>query len=417
MEIKRDKYLRELEAMRHTGFVKIVTGIRRCGKSYLLFNLFDFYLRSRGVEASHIVKVALDGYESRHLRNPDSLYEFLDHSIADDGMHYFLLDEIQLVDHFAEVLNAFLRRGNVDIYVTGSNARLLSKDVITEFRGRGHEIRMFPLTFAEYMSVYDGTRQRALDEYMTYGGLPQIFDYKTDRQKAQFLKNLFAETYLRDIKERYAIRKDDDLEELLDIIASDVGCLTNPNKLAATFKSVKRSDVSNATVKRYLDCLQDAFLIEKATRYDLKGRRYVDSPFKYYFCDMGLRNARLNFRQTEKTHLMENVVYNELLARGYNVDVGVLPVRRMNSAGQVQRSQLEIDFVCNLGSKRYYIQSAYAMPTPEKRAQEEAALRQVDDSFKKIIVTADDAIVHRDEAGITTMSIYDFLLDERSLDL
>lgn len=417
MEIKRDKYLKELEAMRHTGFVKIVTGIRRCGKSYLLFNLFDFYLRSRGVEASHIVKVALDGYESRHLRNPDSLYEFLDHSIADDGMHYFLLDEIQLVDHFAEVLNAFLRRGNVDIYVTGSNARLLSKDVITEFRGRGHEIRMFPLTFAEYMSVYDGTRQRALDEYMTYGGLPQIFDYKTDRQKAQFLKNLFAETYLRDIKERYAIRKDDDLEELLDIIASDVGCLTNPNKLAATFKSVKRSDVSNATVKRYLDCLQDAFLIEKATRYDLKGRRYVDSPFKYYFCDMGLRNARLNFRQTEKTHLMENVVYNELLARGYNVDVGVLPVRRMNSAGQVQRSQLEIDFVCNLGSKRYYIQSAYAMPTPEKRAQEEAALRQVDDSFKKIIVTADDAIVHRDEAGITTMSIYDFLLDERSLDL
>lgn len=417
MEIKRDKYLKELEAMRHTGFVKIVTGIRRCGKSYLLFNLFDFYLRSRGVEASHIVKVALDGYENRHLRNPDSLYEFLDHSIADDGMHYFLLDEIQLVDHFAEVLNAFLRRGNVDIYVTGSNARLLSKDVITEFRGRGHEIRMFPLTFAEYMSIYDGTRQRALDEYMTYGGLPQIFDYKTDRQKAQFLKNLFAETYLRDIKERYAIRKDDDLEELLDIIASDVGCLTNPNKLAATFKSVKRSDVSNATVKRYLDCLQDAFLIEKATRYDLKGRRYVDSPFKYYFCDMGLRNARLNFRQTEKTHLMENVVYNELLARGYNVDVGVLPVRRMNSAGQVQRSQLEIDFVCNLGSKRYYIQSAYAMPTPEKRAQEEAALRQVDDSFKKIIVTADDAIVHRDEAGITTMSIYDFLLDERSLDL
>lgn len=417
MEIKRDKYLRELESMRHTGFVKIVTGIRRCGKSYLLFNLFDFYLRSRGVEASHIVKVALDGYESRHLRNPDSLYEFLDHSIVDDDMHYFLLDEIQLVDHFAEVLNAFLRRGNVDIYVTGSNARLLSKDVITEFRGRGHEIRMFPLTFAEYMSVYDGTRQRALDEYMTYGGLPQIFDYKTDRQKAQFLKNLFAETYLRDIKERYAIRKDDDLEELLDIIASDVGCLTNPNKLAATFKSVKRSDVSNATVKRYLDCLQDAFLIEKATRYDLKGRRYVDSPFKYYFCDMGLRNARLNFRQTEKTHLMENVVYNELLARGYNVDVGVLPVRRMNSAGQVQRSQLEIDFVCNLGSKRYYIQSAYAMPTPEKRAQEEAALRQVDDSFKKIIVTADDAIVHRDEAGITTMSIYDFLLDERSLDL
>lgn len=417
MEIKRDKYLKELEAMRHTGFVKIVTGIRRCGKSYLLFNLFDFYLRSRGVEASHIVKVALDGYESRHLRNPDSLYEFLDHSITDDGMHYFLLDEIQLVDHFAEVLNAFLRRGNVDIYVTGSNARLLSKDVITEFRGRGHEIRMFPLTFAEYMSVYDGTRQRALDEYMTYGGLPQIFDYKTDRQKAQFLKNLFAETYLRDIKERNAIRKNDDLEELLDIIASDVGCLTNPNKLAATFKSVKRSDVSNATVKKYLDCLQDAFLIERATRYDLKGRRYVDSPFKYYFCDMGLRNARLNFRQTEKTHLMENVVYNELLARGYNVDVGVLPVRRMNSAGQVQRSQLEIDFVCNLGSKRYYIQSAYAMPTPEKRAQEEAALRQVDDSFKKIIVTADDAIVHRDEAGITTMSIYDFLLDERSLDL
>ena len=417
MEIRRDKYLSELESMKHTSFVKIVTGMRRCGKSYLLFNLFYKHLLESGVDASHIVKVDLDSFQNRKLRNPDELYQYLDNSLKDDGMHYFLLDEIQLVDDFADVLNSFLRRSNVDIYVTGSNARLLSKDVITEFRGRGHEIRMYPLSFREYMSVYEGSMQKGLDEYMTFGGLPQIFDYKTEVQKSQFLKSLFAETYIRDIKDRYSIKRDNDLEELLDVMASNIGCLTNPNKLSDTFKSVKKSDLSASTIKKYLDYFQDAFLIEKATRYDIKGKRYIDTPFKYYFCDMGLRNARLNFRQTEKTHLMENVIYNELLFRGFNVDVGVVPTRTVNSEGRQQRSQLEIDFVCNLGSKRYYVQSAYSLPTEEKIRQEEMSLMKVDDFFKRIVVTGDDVMVHRNEAGITTMSIYDFLLNENSLDL
>lgn len=403
--------------MKHTSFVKIVTGMRRCGKSYLLFNLFYKSLLESGIDASHIVKVDLDSFQNRKLRNPDELYQYLDNSLKDDGMHYFLLDEIQLVDDFADVLNSFLRRSNVDIYVTGSNARLLSKDVITEFRGRGHEIRMYPLSFREYMSVYEGSMQKGLDEYMTFGGLPQIFDYKTAEQKSQFLKSLFAETYIRDIRDRYSIKRDNDLEELLDIMASNIGCLTNPNKLSGTFKSVKKSELSAATIKKYLDYFQDAFLIEKATRYDIKGKRYIDTPFKYYFCDMGLRNARLNFRQTEKTHLMENVIYNELLVRGFNVDVGVVPTRTINSEGRQQRSQLEIDFVCNLGSKRYYIQSAYSLPTEEKMRQEEMSLMKVGDFFKRIIVTGDDVMVHRNEAGITTMSIYDFLLNGNSLDL
>lgn len=417
MEIRRDKYLSELESMKHTSFVKIVTGMRRCGKSYLLFNLFYKHLLESGVDASHIVKVDLDSFQNRKLRNPDELYQYLDNNLKDDGMHYFLLDEIQLVDDFADVLNSFLRRSNVDIYVTGSNARLLSKDVITEFRGRGHEIRMYPLSFREFMSVYEGSMQKGLDEYMTFGGLPQIFDYKTEVQKSQFLKSLFAETYIRDIKDRYSIKRDNDLEELLDVMASNIGCLTNPNKLSDTFKSVKKSDLSASTIKKYLDYFQDAFLIEKATRYDIKGKRYIDTPFKYYFCDMGLRNARLNFRQTEKTHLMENVIYNELLVRGFNVDVGVVPTRTVNSEGRQQRSQLEIDFVCNLGSKRYYVQSAYSLPTEEKIRQEEMSLMKVDDFFKRIVVTGDDVMVHRNEAGITTMSIYDFLLNENSLDL
>lgn len=403
--------------MKHTSFVKIVTGMRRCGKSYLLFNLFYKHLLESGVDASHIVKVDLDSFQNKKLRNPDELYQYLDNSLNDDGMHYFLLDEIQLVDDFADVLNSFLRRSNVDIYVTGSNARLLSKDVITEFRGRGHEIRMYPLSFREYMSVYEGSMQKGLDEYMTFGGLPQMFDYKTEAQKSQFLKSLFAETYIRDIKDRYAVKRDNDLEELLDIIASNIGCLTNPNKLSDTFKSVKKSDLSASTIKKYLDYFQDAFLIEKATRYDIKGKRYIDTPFKYYFCDMGLRNARLNFRQTEKTHLMENVIYNELLVRDFNVDVGVVPTRTVNSEGRQQRSQLEIDFVCNLGSKRYYVQSAYSLPTEEKIRQEEMSLMKVGDFFKRLVVTGDDVMVHRNEAGITTMSIYDFLLNENSLDL
>lgn len=416
MEIQRDQYLAELESMRHTSFVKILTGIRRCGKSYLLFKLFYNHLINTGVEKSHIIQIDLDSFQNRKLREPDELYYFIDSQIKDKQIYYILLDEIQLADHFADVLNSFLRRDNTDIYATGSNAKLLSKDVITEFRGRGHEIKMRPLSFKEYMSAYDGSVQRGLDEYMTYGGLPQIFDYKTEQQKAYFLKSLFAETYIRDIKERYDIRKDNDLEELIDIVASNIGCLTNPNKLSDTFKSRKKSDISPATIKKYIDCLQDAFIVEKATRYDIKGKHYIDTPFKYYFSDLGLRNARLNFRQAEKTHLMENVVYNELLTRGFNVDVGVVQSRRTTAEGKSQRSQLEIDFVCNQGSKRYYVQSAYSLPTQEKIEQEEAPLRKTDDFFKRIIVTGDDIIVHRNEAGITTMSIYDFLLNKDSLD-
>ncbi len=417
MEIKRDSYLRELENMRHTNFVKIVTGIRRCGKSYLLFKIFSDHLENSGVKPGNIVKVALDSFVNRALREPDNLYEYIKSRINGDGMHYVLLDEIQLVDGFADILNEFLRYDNVDLYVTGSNAKLLSKDVITEFRGRGHEIKMYPLSFKEYLSASNKSRQLALDEYMTFGGLPQILDYKTDAEKSNFLKSLFNETYLHDIKDRYNIRNDADLEELVDLMASNIGCLTNPRKLSDTFKSQKKSDISTDTIKRYLTYLEDSFLLEKAVRYDIKGKRYIDTPQKYYFSDLGLRNARLNFRQIEKAHLMENVIYNELLVRGFNVDVGVVPVRKTNTDGIIRRSQLEIDFVCNQGSKRYYIQSAYALPDEDKIRQEEASLVNSGDSFKKIIISGDDCLIRRNEIGITTMSIYDFLLNDDSLDL
>ncbi len=417
MEIKREKYLNELENMRHTSFVKVLTGMRRCGKSYMLFELFNKHLISQGVDPSRIIKLALDSYSLRELRKPENLYNYLKSKVVDGGMNYIMIDEIQLVDDFADILNEFLRRSDVDIYVTGSNAKLLSKDVITEFRGRGHEIKMYPLSFAEYMSVSKSEKAIALNEYMTYGALPQIFEYQTEQSKIKFLKSLFEETYIRDIKDRYQIRNDDDLEELLDLIASNIACLTNPRKLSDTFKSLKKSNISPDTVKRYLSYFEDSFLIEQAMRYDVKGKRYIDTPHKYYFTDLGLRNARLNFRQIEPTHLMENVIYNELLMRGFNVDVGVVPIRRTDSDGVVRRSQLEIDFVCNQGSKRYYVQSAYSLPSIEKVKQEEASLVNVDDSFKKIIVSGDDCLVHRNDAGITTMSIYDFLLNPDSLDL
>lgn len=417
MEIKRDRYLDALTSMMHTGFIKIVTGIRRCGKSYLLFKMFYDYLKRQGVDDAHIIRVDLDSYENRKLRDPDALYEYLQSRLSDMDMHYILLDEIQLVDDFEFVLNGFLRKPNADVYVTGSNARLLSKDVITEFRGRGYEIKLHPLSFREYMSVYDGTPQRGLDEFMTYGGLPQIFEYQTERQKAQFLKDLFAETYLRDIKERYSIRDDGDLEELISMVASNIGSLTNPHKLSNAFHSEKHTTTSSATIKTYLDYLCDAFLIERATRYDIKGKRYIDTPYKYYFEDLGLRNARLNFRQMEKTHLMENLVYNELRIRGFNVDVGIVPVRSLKAEGRLQRSQLEIDFVCNMGSQRYYVQSAYSLPSEEKMKQEEASLLKVNDFFKRIIITGDDILVHRNDSGITIMSVYDFLLKENSLEL
>lgn len=407
----------ELVSLRNNGMIKIITGMRRCGKSYLLFEIFTSYLESNGIAPDHIIKVDLEDYRNRAMRNPDNLYAYVESRITDGDMYYILLDEVQMLDQFEDVLNGFLRIRNADIYVTGSNAKFLSKDIITEFRGRGFEVKMYPLSFSEYMSAYPRTVQAGLNEYMLYGGLPQILSYPTEEQKVRFLKALFDETYLKDIKERYEIRKDDDLEELINIMASGIGALTNPNKLANTFQSEKKSPLSSDTVKNYIDYLCDSFLIEKSTRYDIKGKRYINSPYKYYFMDLGLRNARINFRQSEKSHLMENMVYNELRIRGFNVDVGVVPVVRRGEDGKQHRSSLEVDFVCNLGSRRYYIQSAYRMESDEKIRQERASLLRVDDSFKKIIVIGEESPITRDEAGITTISIYDFLLKENSLEL
>ena len=397
--------------------IKVITGMRRCGKSYLLFEIFTSYLKNNGIDSGHIIKVDLEDYKNRAMREPENLYAYVASRIIDDKMYYILLDEVQMLDHFEDVLNGFLRIRNVEIYVTGSNAKFLSKDIITEFRGRGFEVKMYPLSFSEYMSAYPGTEQAGFNEYMLYGGLPQILSYETEEQKVHFLKMLFEETYIKDIKERYDIRKDDDLEELINIMASGIGALTNPNKLANTFRSEKKSVISYDTIKDYIDYLCDSLLIEKTTRYDIKGKRYINSPYKYYFMDLGLRNARINFRQSEKTHLMENLVYNELRIRGFNVDVGVVPVMTKNEEGKQQRSSLEVDFICNLGSKRYYIQSAYRMESDEKIKQEHASLLKIGDSFKKIIITGEESPVIRDESGITTISIHDFLLKDNSLEL
>lgn len=415
--IERKKYLDELISLRNNGMIKIITGMRRCGKSYMLFEIFPSFLESSGVASDHIVKVDLEDYKNKAMRNPDNLYAYIESRLTNDGMYYILLDEVQMLEDFEDVLNGLLKMRNVDVYVTGSNAKFLSKDIITEFRGRGFEVKMYPLSFSEYMSAYSGTVQAGLNEYMLYGGLPQILLYETEEQKVRFLKTLFDETYIKDIKERYDIRKDDDLEELINIIASGIGALTNPNKLANTFRSEKKSIISYDTVKDYIDYLCDSFLLEKSTRYDIKGKRYIDSPYKYYFKDLGLRNARLNFRQIEKTHLMENLIYNEMKIRGYNVDVGVVPVVTRNPDGKQQRSLLEVDFICNLGSKRYYIQSAYRMESDEKTRQEHASLLKVNDSFKKIIVVGEEVPITRDEDGITTIGIYDFLLKDNSLEL
>jgi len=415
--IERNKYLDELVSLRHNGMIKVITGMRRCGKSYLLFEIFASWLENEGIASDHIIKVDLEDYKNREMRNPDNLYAYMESRIADDAMYYLLLDEVQMLDKFEDVLNGFLRMRNVDVYVTGSNAKFLSKDIATEFRGRGFEVKMYPLSFGEYMSVYPGSIQAGFNEYMLYGGLPQILSYNTEEQKAKFLKSLFDETYIKDIKDRYEIRKDDDLEELINIMASGIGALTNPNKLANTFRSEKKSSISYDTVKEYIDYLIDSFLVEKSTRYDIKGKRYINSQYKYYFMDLGLRNARINFRQSERSHLMENIVYNELRIRGFNVDVGTVPIVVTDENGRQHRSSLEVDFVCNLGSRRYYIQSAYRMESDEKIKQERASLLKVDDSFKKIIVIGEESPVTRDEVGITTISIYDFLLKDNSLEL
>ena len=417
MEIKRDRYLNLLISKKHNGLIKVITGMRRCGKSYLLFNLFKDYLLSEGIEKSHITEIAFDAYENKQFRDPDVLYPYLKEQIKDDGMYYVLLDEVQLLGEFEAILNSLTRMKNVDVYVTGSNARFLSKDVITEFRGRGDEVHMYPLSFAEFMSVYPGTKQDGWNEYMLYGGLPLVLSFTTPDQKIAFLKSLFEETYISDIVGRHNIRNKAELEELLNILSSAIGSLTNPEKLAATFRSVKNKKISSNTIKKYIDYLCDSFLIDSAVRYDVKGKKYIDTPVKYYFTDMGLRNARLNFRQLEETHSMENIIFNELKIRGFNVDVGVIIQYDTNEKGNSIRKQLEIDFVCNKGSKRYYIQSAYAIPDQAKMEQEQRSLMLTGDFFKRIIITKDTPAPHYNENGVLIMSVYDFLLDENSLDI
>ena len=415
MEIKRNRYLNTLISKKHNGLIKVITGMRRCGKSYLLFTLFKEHLLSDGIDEDHIIEIAFDAFENKKYRNPDVLYPYLKEQIKDDAMYYVLLDEVQLLGEFESILNSLIRMKNVDVYVTGSNARFLSKDVITEFRGRGDEVHMYPLSFAEFMSVYPGTKQDGWNEYMLYGGIPLVLEFTTPDQKIAFLKSLFEETYISDIVGRHNIRNKAELEELLNILSSAIGSLTNPQKLSSTFQTVKKKKISNSTIKRYIDYLCDSFLIDSAIRYDVKGKKYIDTPVKYYFTDMGLRNARLNFRQIEETHSMENIIFNELKMRGFNVDVGVIMQYETNEKGTNIRKQLEIDFVCNQGSKRYYIQSAYAIPDQAKMEQEQRSLMLTGDFFKRIIITKDTPAPYYNESGVLIMNVYDFLLNENSL--
>ena len=416
MEIKREYYLNKLIAKQHNGLIKVVTGMRRCGKSYLLFNLFKDYLIENNVASDHIIEVAFDSFENIKYCDPEVLYPFIKEQIVDKEQYYIILDEIQLLGQFESVLNGLMRIPNVDVYVTGSNAKFLSKDIITEFRGRGDEMHMNPLSFSEFMSVYNGNKYDGWNDYILYGGLPSVVQLHNSEQKIEYLKNIFEETYINDIIGRHKVKNRAELEELLNILSSAIGSLTNPRKLEDTFKSVKQVTISAKTINNYLGYLCDSFLITAAHRYDIKGRKYIGSPMKYYFTDIGLRNARINFRQLEETHTMENVIYNELLSRGYNVDVGVVTIQQRDSAGKMMRKQLEVDFVCNKGSKRYYIQSAYSMPTAEKMEQEQRSLVKIDDSFKKIIITKDTPTPTYNEAGILVMNVYDFLLNGNSLE-
>lgn len=416
MEIQRTQYIDLLLNRMHNKMIKVITGMRRSGKSYLLFNLFKKTLIAQGVAQSHIISIELDRYENRAFRDPDVVLEYIHSCIKEEGMYYLLMDEVQMLSDFEEVLNSLMHNDSLDIYVTGSNSKFLSKDVMTQFRGRGDEIHVFPLTFKEFMQVYEGDVYHGWSEYVVYGGLPLVATMRTDEQKIHYLTNLFTETYLKDIIERYHIDKIQEMDDLLNVLASSVGSLTNPPKIEATFKSTIHSNISMNTIRQYLAYLEDAFLIHKAYRYNVKGRKYIGTPLKYYFEDVGLRNARLGFRQVEETHLMENIIYNELRSRGYSVDVGVVEKRERDERGKEIKKQLEIDFIANLGSNRYYIQSAFSMPTEQKRIQEKASLVNVKDSFKKIILMKDVMKVSHDEDGIVTMSVYDFLLNENSLD-
>lgn len=416
MEIKRDTYLEQLKMRRDNGMIKIITGIRRCGKSFLLFVLFKKYLLENGVDNGHIIEIALDGIENEELRDPKKCYQYIKTTMKDEQKYYLLLDEVQFMPRFEEVLNSLLRVNNIDVYVTGSNSKFLSSDIVTEFRGRGDEIRIYPLSFAEFYSVYDGDYDDAWNEYMIYGGLPQVAGFSLERQKAEYLKNIFTNVYIKDVVERNKIQNVDEIGTLVDIIASAIGSPTNPTRISNTFTSERRNSYSNKTISNHIDYLTEAFLISKANRYDIKGRKYVGANLKYYFMDVGLRNARLNFRQQEPTHIMENIVYNELLVRGYNVDVGIVDVYAKNKEGKRVHKQLEVDFVVNQGSQRYYIQVAYDMTTEEKQNQELNSLRNIPDSFKKIVIVNGTTKPWRNEEGFVIMGMKYFLLNVDSLE-
>lgn len=410
MIIRRDKYLNQLIASKHNGFIKIITGLRRCGKSYLLFNLFKEHLLTSGVHDSHIIQVDLEDRRNKKLRDPDELLSYIDSKIVDKEMYYILLDEVQHVPEFEDVLNSYLKVDNADVYVTGSNSKFLSSDIITEFRGRGTQIHIYPLSFAEFMSVDDRHPLDAWTDYYTYGGLPHTLSLPDEEAKENYLKELYTKVYLTDIKERHSIRSDAELKELLQIIASSIGSPTNPSKLERTFKSVKNISLSDKTIDTYLSYFAEAFLTEKSIRFDIKGKKYINTLSKHYFTDMGVRNAILGFRQTEENHIMENVIYNELRMRGYSVDVGMVETRPVGENGKRIRKQYEVDFVVNRGSLRYYIQSAFIMPTDAKERQESASLLNIDDSFKKIIIVKDHIKPKRNEEGIVTIGLIDFLL-------
>lgn len=429
MEIKRDYYLNKLISRKTNGLIKVITGVRRCGKSYLLNTLFYHHLLDCGISEDHIIKFAFDSADDlyligenlidlqkhKKLAEPEKFMAYIRSRIVDKEMYYLLLDEVQLMESFETVLNGYLRKDNMDVFVTGSNAKFLPSDIITEFAGHGDEIHMYPLSFSEFMTVFQGDKYEGLSQYMLYGGIPLVVLREDAKDKASMLENLFSEIYIRDIVTRHGVRNKGELEDLLNIISSAVGSLTNPEKLKNTFRSVKKSKITAATIKKYLGYFEDLFLLESAHRFDIKGKAYIETPKKYYFSDLGLRNARLNFRQVEPTHAMENVIYNELRMRGYSVDVGVVPIAEKDEKGKVIRRQLEVDFVCNLGSGRYYIQSAYSVPDDQKRIQETRPFTKIEDSFKKIVVTRDVVPAQYDDRGILTMNIYDFLLDPSAI--
>ena len=417
MEIKRDEYVRLLESKMGNGLIKVVTGLRRSGKSYLLFDLFKKHLIDSGVKEKHVIEIDLESRLNKELRDPDNMLHFVKGiTDKDESLHYLLIDEIQNLYEFEDVLNTFLHFKNLDVFVTGSNSKFLSKDVITEFRERGDEVHVYPLSFREFMGAYNGDIYKGWADYYTYGGLPYILHLKSEKEKISYLEKLFEETYLVDIIERNGVVKSGEFEDLLNVLASSISSLTNPLKIKNTFKSQLNSNISDNTVRQYIEYMEEAFLISKAQRYDVKGRKYIGSPVKYYFEDLGLRNAKIGFRQIEENHIMENIIYNELRLRGFNVDVGMVRSRAMRD-GKQENKQLEVDFVANQGSKRYYIQSAFQMDSVEKIEQERASFRTIQDSFKKIFIVRDVINVQRDNEGFTTMSIFDFLLNDNSLEL